>query len=61
MTQPVVHNEAAGRFELRVQGHLCVAQYHLIDGVMWLTHTEVSPQIAGAIKAVPGVVDVQLL
>jgi predicted GNAT family acetyltransferase len=47
MSDPVVHNEAAARFELRVQGQLCVAQYHLIDGVMWLTHTEVPQPIAG--------------
>ena len=47
MNEAVVHNEAATRFELRVQGQLCVAQYHLIDGVMWLTHTEVPPAIEG--------------
>jgi len=43
----VVHNEAASRFELRVQGLWCIAQYHLIDGVMWLTHTETPPALRG--------------
>jgi predicted GNAT family acetyltransferase len=43
----VVHNEAASRFELRVQGQLCIAQYQMIDGVMWLTHTETPPAVQG--------------
>jgi predicted GNAT family acetyltransferase len=43
----VDHNESASRFEMRVQGELCVAAYRLIDGVMWLTHTEVPPQLQG--------------
>jgi len=43
----VVHNEAASRFELPVQGQLSFARYHLIDGVMWLTHTETPPALQG--------------
>ena len=43
----VVHNEAASRFELRTQGQLAFAQYHLIDGVMWLTHTETPSALRG--------------
>ena len=43
----VVHNEKSSRFEMRAQGQLCVAQYRLIDGVMWLTHTEVPPALRG--------------
>jgi predicted GNAT family acetyltransferase len=43
----VVHNESAARFEMRTHGHLCIAQYRLIDGVMWLTHTEVPPALRG--------------
>jgi predicted GNAT family acetyltransferase len=43
----VVHNASAARFEMRAQGQLCIAQYRLIDGVMWLTHTEVPPAIEG--------------
>ena len=44
---PVVHDEAVRRFELRVQGQLAFAQYHLVDGVMWLTHTETPPALRG--------------
>jgi len=43
----VAHNEAASRFEMSVEGRLCIAQYRLIDGVMWLTHTEVPPHLQG--------------
>jgi len=43
----VVHNEPASRFELRVQGQACIAQYRLVDGVMWLTHTETPPALRG--------------
>jgi predicted GNAT family acetyltransferase len=39
----VIHNQAASRFELPVAGGLCIAAYRLIDGVMWMTHTEVPP------------------
>jgi len=44
-TETVAHNEQVSRFEMRVQGQLCIAQYHLIDGVMWITHTEVPPTL----------------
>jgi hypothetical protein len=43
----VLHNEAASRFELRVQGQVAFAQYHLVDGVMWITHTETPPPLQG--------------
>ena len=43
----VVHNEGASRFELRLQGQLCIAKYDVIDGVMWLTHTETPPAVRG--------------
>jgi hypothetical protein len=43
----VVHNAGASRFELRVQGQLSIAQYQMIDGVMWLTHTETPPAMRG--------------
>jgi predicted GNAT family acetyltransferase len=46
-TSTVVHNAQASRFEMRVQDQLCIALYRLIDGVMWLTHTEVPPQLQG--------------
>ena len=37
----VRHNAAASRFEAAVDGRLCRADYHLIDGVMRMYHTEV--------------------
>ena len=43
----VAHNQSASRFELRAQGQLSFVQYHLIDGVMWLTHTETPPALRG--------------
>jgi uncharacterized protein len=43
----IVHNEGATRFEMRMPEGLCIAQYRLVDGVMWLTHTEVPPAIEG--------------
>lgn len=46
-TPEVLHNETAARFELRVDGRLSFAQYQLIDGVMWLTHTETPPPLRG--------------
>lgn len=46
-TPEVVHNPQAARFELRAQGQLAFAQYELIDGVMWLTHTETPPALRG--------------
>ena len=46
-TVDIHHNAAGSRFELRVQGQLCIAQYRLVDGVMWLTHTETPPTLRG--------------
>jgi uncharacterized protein len=46
-TIEVRHNAAHQRFEADVQGELCVAQYQLVDGVMWLTHTETPPALQG--------------
>ncbi|HSB22379.1 MAG TPA: GNAT family N-acetyltransferase [Burkholderiaceae bacterium] len=46
-TSEVLHDEAASRFELRVQGQVSFAQYHLVDGVMWITHTETPPPLQG--------------
>ena len=43
----VLHTDAAARFELHVDGRLSFAQYQLIDGVMWLTHTETPPALRG--------------
>jgi predicted GNAT family acetyltransferase len=43
----VEHNAAGSRFEARVGGHLCVADYHLAHGVMHMTHTYVPRPIEG--------------
>ena len=43
----VSHNAAASRFEATVDGLLCRADYHLVDGVMRMTHTEVPRELAG--------------
>jgi predicted GNAT family acetyltransferase len=41
------HNAAAHRFESTVDGHLCVADYRLHNGVMTMFHTEVPPALRG--------------
>jgi len=43
----VSHNAAASRFEATVEGQLCVADYHLRNGVMALFHTEVPRALEG--------------
>lgn len=47
MNLPITHNAAASRFETTVDGHLCVADYQLDDGVMTMTHTLVPPALEG--------------
>ncbi len=52
MSQPnrqidIVHNQAASRFEARVEGWLCRCDYYLTDGVMHIVHTEVAPALEG--------------
>ncbi|SAI33568.1 Uncharacterised protein [Bordetella ansorpii] len=43
----ITHNAAASRFECTVDGHLCVLDYQLDDGVMTITHTGVPPAVGG--------------
>jgi uncharacterized protein len=43
----VIHNVGLSRFELESGQHVCVADYHLVGGVMHLTHTEVHPSLQG--------------
>jgi predicted GNAT family acetyltransferase len=43
----VRHNPAEHRFEAEVDGRLCVANYHLVDGVMRIHHTEVPARLEG--------------
>jgi len=46
-TVDVIHNPGAHRFEARVDGHLGLAEYRLLPGVMQMTHTEVPPALQG--------------
>ena len=43
----VRHNAAASRFEATVDGMLCVADYHRVDNVMRIHHTEVPAPLTG--------------
>jgi predicted GNAT family acetyltransferase len=43
----VRHKPAVSRFEATVDGHLCFADYHLVDGVLRIHHTEVPPALEG--------------
>jgi uncharacterized protein len=48
MTVAVVHDPAASRFEVTVDGHLCTCQYRLYGGrLMMLTHTGVPHALRG--------------
>jgi uncharacterized protein len=47
MTISISHDAQRGRFHATVQGHLCVCDYRLRDGVMHITHTEVAPELEG--------------
>ncbi len=43
----VRHNAAASRFEATVDGLLCVVDYHRVDNVMRIHHTEVPRALEG--------------
>jgi uncharacterized protein len=47
MQVDVIHNRGASRFEARIDGELCVADYHLQPGVMVMPHTAVAPRLQG--------------
>ena len=49
MTEPlsVVHNIAANRFELSVEGWLCRADYRRVAGLLDVYHTEVPAALEG--------------
>jgi len=47
MSLDVRHNRGARRFEVEVEGTLCVLDYTLAEGGMAITHTEVPPPAAG--------------
>jgi predicted GNAT family acetyltransferase len=46
-TPNIVHNTAARRFETRVDGWLCRAEYQVHDNVVHLVHTEVAHAVEG--------------
>jgi predicted GNAT family acetyltransferase len=43
----IVHNPSASRFETRVGGLLCVADYRVRGDIMIMPHTEVPPALRG--------------
>ena len=47
MNLQIEHLPDQGRFQAVVEGHLCVAEYRLADGVLAITHTEVAPELGG--------------
>lgn len=47
MELSIEHDPQRGRFQAVVQGHRCVCDYRLRDGVMVITHTEVVPELEG--------------
>lgn len=47
MTRNVQHHRARHRFEIVEDGHACVLDYRLDDGVMTITHTGVPDAVGG--------------
>ncbi len=47
MNLQIEHRPEQGRFQAMVEGHACVADYRLADGVLTITHTEVAPPLSG--------------
>lgn len=47
MQDVVSNNEAAHRYELKVDGHLAIAAYRLRPGRITFTHTEVPDAVGG--------------
>ncbi len=43
----VVHNPQKSRFELEQDGLFCVLEYHLVEGKIVFTHTEVPEALGG--------------
>ena len=42
-----IHNPQLHRFELEVEGQICVVDYREHNGVLTITHTGVPPQLEG--------------
>ena len=45
---PVTHNSAESRFEVKLEGELCVLNYLIRGNQMLFTHTGVPPALKGA-------------
>ncbi len=43
----ILHNAAAHRYEVTVDGHLSVCEYEMAEGRMVFTHTLVPPELRG--------------
>lgn len=46
-TPEVRHNPEEARFEIEVEGYLCVAEYALDADTITFSHTEVPPELGG--------------
>jgi uncharacterized protein len=47
MKLQIEHLPEKGRFQVVVDGHVCITDYRLAGGVMVITHTEVAPALGG--------------
>ena len=47
MNLQIEHQAERGRFQVVVEGHVCVTEYRLAGGVLAITHTEVAPELGG--------------
>ena len=47
MNLHIEHHPEAERFQVEVDGHLCVADYRLDGDTMVMTHTGVAPELQG--------------
>lgn len=47
MTEKIVKNQAAQRYELQIGDHLAFARYHEVDGVVQILHVEAPPELRG--------------
>ena len=47
MSFTIEHRPERGRFQARIDGLLCIADYRLEAGVMSMVHTEVPPGLQG--------------
>ena len=47
MPLAIEHLPQQGRFQAIVDGRRCVCDYRLVGSVMYMTHTEVAPELEG--------------